>query len=185
MAPNCNTKFDFMKRRHHCRRCGQCFCNSCCETKMSLPRMCFVDPVRVCGNCAEVTKRENEFFDKHLKVLITGGQFVVADSEPIDDNGPSLVCKLSSSHRYIFFEEDMSKRENIYLDKIESVQILTSGTDPQGNMMGTGIAIKYRLDTGEEEMIKLQVAQVPNRKQAMLWVSAMQKATKLLYEKQN
>lgn len=37
--------------------------------------------------------------------------------------------------RYIFFEEDMSKRENIYLDKIESVQILTSGTDPQGKIM--------------------------------------------------
>ena len=59
--------------QHHCRRCGQVFCSSCCNGKMALPRMCFIDPVRQCGTCLQVTVRENEFFGIHLKILMTGG----------------------------------------------------------------------------------------------------------------
>ena len=39
---------------------------------MLLPRLNFVDPVRVCEECAVVAKKENEFFDKSLKVLMKG-----------------------------------------------------------------------------------------------------------------
>ena len=48
------------------------FCGTCCDQKVLLPRLNFVDPVRVCEECAVVAKRENEFFDKSLKVLIHG-----------------------------------------------------------------------------------------------------------------
>ncbi|XP_016326372.1 zinc finger FYVE domain-containing protein 21-like [Sinocyclocheilus anshuiensis] len=41
----CDTKFDFITRKHHCRRCGRCFCDKCCSQKVALPRMCFVDPL--------------------------------------------------------------------------------------------------------------------------------------------
>jgi len=58
--------------QHHCRRCGQIYCGSCCDTKMGLPRMCFVDPVRVCNRCALVTNKESNFFDRQLKTLTSG-----------------------------------------------------------------------------------------------------------------
>ena len=58
--------------QHHCRRCGNVFCGSCCDHKVLLPRLNFVDPVRVCEECAIVAKKENEFFDKHLKILVQG-----------------------------------------------------------------------------------------------------------------
>lgn len=58
--------------QHHCRRCGKCFCDKCCGQKVPLRRMCFVDPVRQCAECALVSHREAEFYDKQLKVLLSG-----------------------------------------------------------------------------------------------------------------
>ena len=58
--------------QHHCRRCGKIFCNSCCNNKVQLHRMAFVDPVRLCQPCSEVTKKEEEFFSKQIKVLFEG-----------------------------------------------------------------------------------------------------------------
>jgi len=34
--------------------------------------MCFVDPVRQCESCADISRKENEFFDKELKMLTAG-----------------------------------------------------------------------------------------------------------------
>ena len=58
--------------QHHCRRCGKIFCNSCCNNKVLLHRMAFVDPVRLCQPCSDVTKKEEEFFTKQIKVLFEG-----------------------------------------------------------------------------------------------------------------
>lgn len=58
--------------KHHCRRCGRCFCNDCCQEKVNLPRMQFLDPVRHCQVCTDVSRKEEEFFDKHLKSLQNG-----------------------------------------------------------------------------------------------------------------
>lgn len=58
--------------QHHCRRCGKCFCDKCCGQKVPLRRMCFVDPVRQCAECALVSHKESEFYDKQLKVLLSG-----------------------------------------------------------------------------------------------------------------
>ena len=58
--------------QHHCRRCGRIYCNKCVNQKLPLPRLSFVDPVRMCSNCANTTIKENEFFDKHLRILTNG-----------------------------------------------------------------------------------------------------------------
>lgn len=34
--------------------------------------MCFVDPVRQCAECALISQKETEFYDKQLKVLMNG-----------------------------------------------------------------------------------------------------------------
>lgn len=39
--------------KHHCRNCGEGFCNTCSKTKMPVPNRGWFDPVRVCDDCKE------------------------------------------------------------------------------------------------------------------------------------
>lgn len=46
----CNQKFSFIKRRHHCRACGQVLCSTCCSLKAKLEYMGDVE-ARICVQC--------------------------------------------------------------------------------------------------------------------------------------
>ncbi|XP_034326852.2 zinc finger FYVE domain-containing protein 21 isoform X2 [Magallana gigas] len=180
---NCRGKFDFFKRRkHHCRRCGRCFCNDCCQEKVNLPRMQFLDPVRHCQVCTEVSRKEEEFFDKHLKSLQNGGYFSVCDSDIGPDDASMFFTKLSPNHRHLLFEGDSDKHEPILIEKIETLQILPSGKDDEGNTIAGGIAIKYKDTTGGINVIKMMVDSGGNRKPGQIWIASMQKAFKMLYD---
>ncbi|XP_069080543.1 zinc finger FYVE domain-containing protein 16 isoform X2 [Pleurodeles waltl] len=48
---NCQVKFTFTKRRHHCRACGKVFCATCCNRKCKLQYM--EKEARVCLDCHE------------------------------------------------------------------------------------------------------------------------------------
>lgn len=49
----CQDKFTFFTRRHHCRLCGQIFCNDCTFHRKLLPVYFGVaEPQRVCSSCA-------------------------------------------------------------------------------------------------------------------------------------
>jgi hypothetical protein len=56
-APRCQkcaSPFTFLtNRRHHCRRCGQCFCGTCAPRSnlRSIPRLGYATPVRHCNDC--------------------------------------------------------------------------------------------------------------------------------------
>lgn len=47
----CQKTFSVSRRKHHCRSCGEIFCNDCSNTKMPLPS--FPKPVRVCDTCSD------------------------------------------------------------------------------------------------------------------------------------
>ncbi|XP_076306456.1 zinc finger FYVE domain-containing protein 21-like isoform X2 [Tachypleus tridentatus] len=135
----CKTKFDFLTRRHHCRRCGQIFCDNCCGKKLPLPRMCFVDPVRLCAFCAEVTLKENEFYEKHLKTLQNGAKFHVKSSESVLPSQPGLhLCKLSSDHKELYFGAKNSL-ERVELNKIVELKIIRSESEKPGFQNGIGV----------------------------------------------
>lgn len=49
---NCRSEFDWINRRHHCRHCGQVFCERCTNQKLLLPpEFGYRDPERVCVPC--------------------------------------------------------------------------------------------------------------------------------------
>ncbi|KAK9268027.1 hypothetical protein L1049_010466 [Liquidambar formosana] len=49
----CSSQFTFINRKHHCRRCGGLFCNSCTQQRMIL-RGQGDSPVRVCEPCKKL-----------------------------------------------------------------------------------------------------------------------------------
>ena len=52
---SCYDDFSFLKRRHHCRRCGMIFCEQCSSKRAQLqPR---TEPVRVCDKCYSAVRQ--------------------------------------------------------------------------------------------------------------------------------
>ncbi|XP_006003398.1 zinc finger FYVE domain-containing protein 21 isoform X1 [Latimeria chalumnae] len=196
----CDTKFDFITRKHHCRRCGKCFCDKCCSKKVPLPRMCFVDPVRQCAECALISQKETEFYDRQLKVLMNGATFLVTLG--CSEKSETMVCRLSNNHRYLFL--DGESHFEVELAKISTVQVLTEGLTPGekdihtytsllesqyitegGNNRAIGLLLQYKA-VGSQDLQKMKLTASDdynsNKKLAGSWLVAMHKAAKLLYE---
>ncbi|XP_048831252.1 zinc finger FYVE domain-containing protein 21 isoform X2 [Brienomyrus brachyistius] len=174
----CDTKFDFITRKHHCRRCGRCFCDKCCSKKVALPRMCFVDPVRQCAECGLVSQKESEFYDKQLKVLMGGGTFLVTLGT--SEKSESMACRLSNNHRYLFL--DGESHFEVELSRISSMQVLTEGSLPGGcSSRATGMVLHYRA-AGSRDLQQLRMEATDDKRTASAWLAAMHKAAKLLYE---
>uniref|UniRef100_A0A5S6QPQ8 FYVE-type domain-containing protein n=1 Tax=Trichuris muris TaxID=70415 RepID=A0A5S6QPQ8_TRIMR len=49
----CQVRFSFVRRRHHCRCCGNIFCGRCTTNFVPLPSLGYSKPVRVCDQCFE------------------------------------------------------------------------------------------------------------------------------------
>lgn len=47
----CREAFSMFKRKHHCRNCGQIFCDRCSGRQMLLPNFGIEKKVRVCESC--------------------------------------------------------------------------------------------------------------------------------------
>ena len=55
---SCGTDFGAFVRKHHCRNCGDIFCDKCTHGRIALTVDENAQPVRVCDRCmAEVTQR--------------------------------------------------------------------------------------------------------------------------------
>ncbi|KAI9311682.1 armadillo-type protein [Dichotomocladium elegans] len=52
---SCNASFNAIRRRHHCRHCGNIFCHECSSRNVPLPQLGYGSkPSRVCNGCFEV-----------------------------------------------------------------------------------------------------------------------------------
>ncbi|KFM67614.1 Zinc finger FYVE domain-containing protein 21, partial [Stegodyphus mimosarum] len=139
--------------------------------------MCFVDPVRVCAECLDLTKKENDFYDKHLKVLLSGANFTLDEA---NGSGSQIAiwCCLSKDHQAILFDGGSTWQHSpINLTQIVSIHVLGSSGSP-GTTMITGACIRYLDFKKDEQELRLHVADVPNRKQSASWINALQRALK-------
>ncbi|KAG1667340.1 Zinc finger FYVE domain-containing protein 21 [Nymphon striatum] len=185
--------------KHHCRRCGRIYCSNCCESKMPLTRMCFVDPVRLCESCADVTKKENEFFEKHMKTLInafSGSRTVyplpcnpLLYTNIVVCNSDLPILPQLADHWELGFQNmlvdllfdggENYKHEDIQLCDVLSVQVVKDSDDIGG---AASINIKFKDMNCLDQVMKITAASVPNKKQSVTWINALHKAIKMLYE---
>lgn len=210
----CNVKFGFTTRKHHCRRCGQIYCAACCDEKLGLPRMCFIDPVRVCHDCTPATINENMFFECHLKTLTDGACFTLSRPSSdcddknslhlkVDDNAYDddayipVLCKLSQDHRFLIF--DVANNLNSDVNNSDPKVILDSGLPSNPlrldslkglrvyeNMPLTGVtSLDLEFDF-TSDVLRLSVPfDGHGYKKSTGWICAMQQAYKLIYDKSN
>lgn len=52
----CRSEFSILNRRHHCRACGQIFCNTCSSKQSPIPKFGIEKEVRVCDACFDKLK---------------------------------------------------------------------------------------------------------------------------------
>ncbi|KAL3344336.1 hypothetical protein AABB24_023660 [Solanum stoloniferum] len=65
----CAIDFSAFNRKHHCRNCGDIFCDKCTQGRVSLTADEDAQPVRVCDRCmAEVTQRLSNATEATTKV---------------------------------------------------------------------------------------------------------------------
>ncbi|CAG5111514.1 Oidioi.mRNA.OKI2018_I69.chr2.g5816.t1.cds [Oikopleura dioica] len=50
---NCKAAFTTFNRKHHCRACGNIFCEKCSSKSSTIPKFGIEKPVRVCDSCYE------------------------------------------------------------------------------------------------------------------------------------
>ncbi|CAM6063442.1 unnamed protein product [Sphagnum tenellum] len=68
---NCSVEFSAFNRRHHCRNCGDLFCDRCTQGRTALTAEPDAEVVRVCDHClAEVTQRLTNTKDTSNRVPV-------------------------------------------------------------------------------------------------------------------
>lgn len=60
----CAQVFNLIRRRHHCRRCGNIFCHQCSNNFISLKCFGYAKPVRVCNRC--LVLHEQQSMNQHV-----------------------------------------------------------------------------------------------------------------------
>lgn len=112
----CNQKFSFIKRRHHCRACGQVLCSTCCSLKAKLEYMGEVE-TRICIQCDILlnnrTNATNDDCDTDpddtaagidvASVIDTNAGFSISNStaRSPNPNNPMEYCSVIPPHQQI------------------------------------------------------------------------------------
>lgn len=65
----CAQVFNLIRRRHHCRRCGNIFCHQCSNNFVSLQCFGYAKPVRVCNRC--LVLHEQSVLNQHVPSTTT------------------------------------------------------------------------------------------------------------------
>uniref|UniRef100_A0A1I7UEG3 Hepatocyte growth factor-regulated tyrosine kinase substrate n=1 Tax=Caenorhabditis tropicalis TaxID=1561998 RepID=A0A1I7UEG3_9PELO len=83
----CRSVFTVFTRKHHCRACGQIFCDKCSSREMALPQFGIEKEVRVCETCYEKNKaeiKERHPHKKQLAVSSAGRKAAIANDSEAD-----------------------------------------------------------------------------------------------------
>jgi hypothetical protein len=92
-CPHCDALFTLSKRRHHCRLCGDIFCDPCSSHRVTLPLPGpeFEKPVRICDFCNVDVEQGNFFSMRRYLTPLT-----LLDPENADDDEENGVATPSN-----------------------------------------------------------------------------------------
>lgn len=89
----CDTKFSLIKRRHHCRSCGQLLCSACCCMKAKLEYM-EEQEARICIQCDHILSLR----DAEIPNVASAGANAARQPNP---NNPMEYCSVIPPHQQV------------------------------------------------------------------------------------
>lgn len=109
----CNLKFSFLKRRHHCRACGQVLCSACCSLKAKLEYMNNAE-AKICVQCDVILNRQSNSNNEDdlpagdaLEATAANGSNTLSRQSSIDNkrqpnpNNPMEYCSVIPPHQQV------------------------------------------------------------------------------------
>lgn len=131
----CNALFTTLRRRHHCRMCGDIFCKSCSSKRVKLLGD-DSDPERVCDKCAEV----------HERIAASANQSTTPNKVSHED----LARKLQEDYD-VKYAEAISKRETRKTELPQEVQVITSNVETKHSTRNGPAPSDYYTTTGRNQ----------------------------------
>ncbi|CAJ2642923.1 unnamed protein product [Trifolium pratense] len=96
----CGTDFGAFNRKHHCRNCGDIFCDKCTHGRIALTAEENAQPVRVCDRCmAEVTQRLTSAKESSSKPILQSHEDLARKLQELERNRKSSGSKSDGSGR--------------------------------------------------------------------------------------
>ena len=109
---DCRTKFSkFMQRQHHCRMCGNIFCQNCSSKILQISLKTKDIDLRVCNNCFALCKNFNEKIKTY---------FVFKNNSDLGEIKENYFCRTFDFYEesfYDFLEFENKKEETILKHK--------------------------------------------------------------------
>ena len=170
---NCGTKFTFLVRRHHCRRCGKLLCGKCCNSKMQLWRLGFLDPQLVCNTCVGVSQVEQELHTS--AALFSQGALLMVEE---DDHpfGHVSMFYFDISKGIIEFEKKL-----ISVSTVREVACRLTKDPISGNSIIYSMSFKAACEQADVKLkLSVSAPEVENKKQSMNWLSGLRLAFSVL-----
>lgn len=94
----CRVTFGLVNRKHHCRCCGQIFCDKCSARTSAIPKYGIEKEVRVCDDC----------YDKLNKTMpMTVSKPVLVDAPPASSPAPKASAPAGKSEQELREEEEL------------------------------------------------------------------------------
>ncbi|KAH7696212.1 VHS domain containing protein, partial [Aphelenchoides avenae] len=79
----CRVEFGLLTRKHHCRACGQIFCDKCSGKQMFLPQFGIEKKVRVCETCFDKRQKKAAQFTQDKKTEKAASATTNGDDEKV------------------------------------------------------------------------------------------------------
>ncbi|CAN6452046.1 unnamed protein product [Victoria cruziana] len=144
----CCSQFTMFNRKHHCRRCGGLFCNTCTQQRMYL-RGQGDSPVRICDPCKRLeeaarlearhgyksratkgSSRPGKELEDELELILgTDGEQSLQSMQGSVENIVSDVLAAGTSSQKI----GIAQGRELDIHGSSSINVLTSGTDEMGS----------------------------------------------------
>ncbi|EGT45504.1 hypothetical protein CAEBREN_13026 [Caenorhabditis brenneri] len=138
----CRSVFTVFTRKHHCRACGQIFCDKCSSREMALPQFGIEKEVRVCETCyekkvAEIRERYPAL-KKHLAAVAAGKKAasVNTDSEADRATKEKLLKEKEEEDLALAIAISQSEAEAKEKEKQNSLYSMYNGIKPETEFVG-------------------------------------------------